>query len=106
MYAPKFKSWLTDDERFGMALDYRIDRMVESAKAEIHAMHDDAVRALCPKPPTTPDQAIMNAYLQQMAGMQNSNNPMISYYGGQRLGSPLSDLAGSVLGDFATGWRV
>lgn len=38
MYAPKFRSWMTDWERFDEALGHRLDAMEAEAKAEIRAM--------------------------------------------------------------------
>lgn len=43
MYAPKFQSWLTDEERFSMALDYKLNVMADEALAEIKQMAKDAM---------------------------------------------------------------
>lgn len=42
MYAPKFQSWLTDEQRFSMALGYKLDRMADDALTDIRAMFDEA----------------------------------------------------------------
>ena len=47
MYAPKFRSWMTDWERFDESLDAKLDKMAEEIMVEIHAM----VEAAMPKEP-------------------------------------------------------
>jgi hypothetical protein len=47
MYAPKFRSWLTDDERFAEAQEWRINLAAEAALQEIREM---AKAAMVPEP--------------------------------------------------------
>jgi len=51
MYAPKFRSWMTDWERFDEALSYRLDAMEAEAKAEIRAMVEKAMPPKKKDPP-------------------------------------------------------
>lgn len=48
MYAPKFRSWMTDWERFDEALSYKINAMAEEANAEIGLMTKLAIRVIGP----------------------------------------------------------
>ena len=45
MYAPKFRSWMSDWDRFDETLAYRLDKMAEEAKREIR----ESVAAAMPK---------------------------------------------------------
>jgi len=49
MYAPKFRSWLTDEQRFSEALSYKLDLMASEALKEIHDMAE-AAKPQEPKP--------------------------------------------------------
>lgn len=60
MYAPKFRSWLTDWERFDEALSYNLDLMEADALAEIHAMAEAGRERLRPSLREATD-IIMNA---------------------------------------------
>ena len=42
MYAPKFRSWMTDWERFDEVLNHRMETMAAEAIAEIHGMANKA----------------------------------------------------------------
>ena len=51
MYAPKFRSWMTDWERFDESLDAKLDKMAEEIMVEIHAMVEAAMpKEAEPKP--------------------------------------------------------
>ena len=51
MYAPKFISWMSDEERFHSALEVRIAPMLKSARAECKAMVYLAELSLGLRPP-------------------------------------------------------
>lgn len=51
MYAPKFISWMSDEERFHSALEVRIAPLLESARAECKAMVYLAEVSLGLRPP-------------------------------------------------------
>ena len=67
MYAPKFRSWLTDWERFDESLDAKMNAMAEEAMAEIHAM----VEAAMPKEPEPKDSFDYLAGFAQARHLQN-----------------------------------
>lgn len=69
MYAPKFRSWMTDWERFDEALDARLDAMADSAMTEIRAMVESA---MSPEPVVPKSQSYMDLVnaLQPMLNSQ------------------------------------
>lgn len=99
MYAPKFQSWLTDEQRFSMALDYKLNVMAEKALAEIRAMADDA-KALFKEPVSDKSyyeqsQEALNALYRDFAVsmnvrdreyelLANSKNPLSNFLYGYR----------------------
>ena len=50
MYAPKFRSWMTDEERFHSALEARIAPMLEAMRAEGKQMLVNAEEGLRLRP--------------------------------------------------------
>lgn len=79
MYAPKFRFWLTDQERFSEALDYKLTLMADAALKEIRDMTETATLKE-PKKEKTLEQieqesrnAWMNAMLQNTALQQSPN---------------------------------
>jgi hypothetical protein len=70
MYAPKFRSWMTEEERFMEALSYRLEIMANDAHSEIRKMAEDAMpkEPEGPEPPQTQD-ALLALYQQQMINM-------------------------------------
>ena len=67
MYAPKFRSWMTDWERFDESLGIKLDKMAEEIMVEIHAM----VQAAMPKEPEPKDSFDYLAGFAQARHLQN-----------------------------------
>lgn len=67
MYAPKFRSWMTDWERFDESLGIKLDVMAKDAMVEIHAM----VEAAMPKEPEPKDSFDYLAGFAQARHLQN-----------------------------------
>ena len=69
MYAPKFISWMTDEERFHSALEARIAPMLDAARAECKAMIYLAEASLGLRP--TNEQMIFQMKYNQAAGLSS-----------------------------------
>lgn len=87
MYAPKFRSWMTEEDRFMEALSFRLDRMADDAHSEIRKMAEDAI----PKEPEKPQtqDALLALYQQQMIAPYNGQLPY-----GLALASPYEHFGG------------
>jgi hypothetical protein len=96
MYAPKFRSWMTDWERFDESLDAKLDVMAKDAMAEIHAMVEAAMpKEAEPKPfdyfaglgQSSPYCSLNAAQLQsqlmdnQYHGQQGAYNSIVTLFG-------------------------
>ena len=71
MYAPKFISWMTDEERFHSALDARIAPMLEAMRAECKQMRVKAEEDLRLRP--TKEETDLQMKYNQATGL-------VSYY--------------------------
>ncbi len=67
MYAPKFRSWMTDEERFMESLSFKLDRWAEEAHAEIQKMAKEAM----PKPVKMDEQQIRNDLFRRLLNSVN-----------------------------------
>ena len=76
MYAPKFRSWMSDEERFQSALEARIAPLLEDMRAEGKQMLVKAEEDLRLRP--TKEETDLQMYLNQAAGRQAAG--LCSYY--------------------------
>ena len=76
MYAPKFRSWMTDWERFDESLGIKLDKMAEEIMVEIHAM----VQAAMPKEPEPKDSFDYLAGLLQARYLPNIQQMLQNAY--------------------------
>lgn len=81
MYAPKFRSWMTDWERFEEGLDRRLNIMAEEALAEIHEM---AEKAMPVKAKTKPADTYNNLLHSLLANQQQVAYNSLNYLNQQR----------------------
>lgn len=80
MYAPKFRSWISSEERFSEALDYRLSVAAEDAMREIKEMVSSFKTNLPEPKSNVSDKDVQHwaneAYLRQLAA---SPYPNIQY---------------------------
>ena len=75
MYAPKFRSWMSDEERFHSALDARIAPLLEEMRAECKQMLVKAEEDLRLRP--TKEETDLQMKYNQATGL-------VSYYNAQQ----------------------
>ena len=98
MYAPKFISWMTDEERFHSALDARIAPMLEAMRAECKQMLVKAEEDLRLRP--TKEETDLQMKYNQATGLASYYNAHQKLYSWQEI--QLQDMQSS----FGNPYRV
>ncbi len=101
MYAPKFRSWLTDWERFEEARDYVLDAWEAEVKGELATMAAHAIESVEAMLPVKPkavarDPAFndLSAMLRQYGNSLQPMSPLVSYQQQGQLGRAFEGLGG------------
>ena len=97
MYAPKFRSWMTDEERFHSALEARIAPLLQEMRAECKAMIYLAESSLGLRPIN--EQMKYNTIADQLIP-RNRNEQMSYWYSAQQnLGASELNAFGAAFGN-------